>query len=118
MDPERSPYVHEAVLHLEPGTDPRAVGAAVTVELCGAVNHEGPCRWPNNHDIGLTDDLTATVFRTLFVAPEADVEEIHQRISSALRSASGWSVVAERPRPLTSDEELGAAKLARTPRRP
>jgi hypothetical protein len=117
MDPERTPHVHEAVLRLEPGTDPRAVGAAVTVELCGAVDHEGPCRWPNNHDIELADEHGESVFRTLFVAPEADVEKIHERISSALGSTSAWSVVSERRRPLTSDEAVGAVKLARTGRR-
>jgi hypothetical protein len=117
MDRERSPHVHEAVLHLDPDIDPRSVAAAVTVELCGAVDHEGPCRWPNNHDIDLVPGRTRSVFRTLFVAPEADVEQIHERISSVLRTGSGWSVVSERRRPLTTEEELGAVKLARTPRR-
>jgi hypothetical protein len=112
MDSERMPHVHEALLHLDPDTDPRAPGAAVTIELCGSVDHEGPCRWPNNHDID-----NSGLFRTLFVAPEADVEEIHERISSALRTGSGWSVVSERRRPLTSAEEAGAVKLAQTPRR-
>jgi len=112
---ERTPHVHEAVLRLEPGTDPRAVGAAVTVELCGAVDHEGPCRWPNNHDIEPTEG-GESLFRTLFAAPEADVEEIHERISSALGSTSAWSVVSERRRHLTSDEEVGAVKLAQTGR--
>ena len=117
MHPERSPHVHEAVLHLGPDIDPRSVGAAVTIELCGAVDHEGPCRWPNNHDIDLAPGRTQSVFRTLFVAPEPDVEEIHERISSALRAGSEWSVVSERRRPLTTEEESGAVKLARTPRR-
>ena len=117
MEAERTPHVHEAVLQLQPDTDPRAVGATVTVELCGAVDHEGPCLWPNNHDIDLAQGRSEAVFRTLFVAPEADVDAIHGRISSALHSASGWSVVSERRRELTRDEELGAVKLARTPRR-
>jgi len=114
VESERTPHVHEAVLRLEPGTDPRAVGAAVTVELCGEVDHDGPCRWPNNHDIDLSSDGARAVFRTLFVAPEADVEEVHERVSAALGSGSGWSVVSEQRRPLTEDEVLGAAKLART----
>jgi len=36
----------EAEVRLDSGTDPAAVGAAVTVELCGHWEHEGPCRWP------------------------------------------------------------------------
>jgi hypothetical protein len=118
MGYERTPHVHEAVLRLEPDTDFDAVGAAVTVELCGAVDHDGPCRWPNNHALDLAPGRSEAVFRTLFVAPEGDVEEISGRISSALRSAEGWTVVSERRRPLTSDEEAGAEKLARTGRRP
>ena len=110
--PTRAPHVHEALLRFDPDTDPRAPGAAVTIELCGSVDHDGPCRWPNNHDVD-----GRGLFRTLFVAPDADVEEIHERISSALRTGSGWTVVSERRRPLTSDEAEGAAKLALTPRR-
>ena len=105
--------MHEAVLRLAPGTDPHAVGAAVTIELCGSVDHDGPCRWPNNHDIDVVPS-GAAVFRTLFVAPKADVEEVHARVSSALRSGTIWSVLSERRRPLTDDEERGAARLART----
>ena len=38
------PYVTWARLALAPGTDPAAVGAAVTTELCGHWEHEPPCR--------------------------------------------------------------------------
>ncbi len=109
--------MHEAVVRLAPNTDPRAVGAAVTIELCGSVDHDGPCRWPNNHDIDVPPS-GAAVFRTLFVAPEADVEEVHARVSSALGSGTGWSVVSERRRPLTDEEKRGAAKLSKTAPKP
>ena len=91
--------------------------AAVTIELCGSVDHDGPCRWPNNHDIDVPPS-GAAVFRTLFVAPEADVEEVHARVSSALGSGTGWSVVSERRRPLTDEEKRGAAKLSKTAPKP
>jgi hypothetical protein len=35
-------YALEAEIELPEGCDPRAVGAAVTVELCGHWEHEGP----------------------------------------------------------------------------
>jgi len=44
-------YVLEARLELDDGLDPAAVGAAVTVELCGHWEHAGPCRWPHNSEI-------------------------------------------------------------------
>jgi hypothetical protein len=113
--PPRTPSVHEAELRLGPGVDPSSVGAAVTVELCGAVDHEGPCRWPNHHAIDVGESGTA-VFRTLFVAPEVDMDDVHRRISSALRDSSDWSVASERRPPLTSDEEMSAARLDRTGR--
>ncbi len=44
-------YVAEAEIVLNEGCDPAAVGAAVTVELCGHWEHEGACRWPHNSAI-------------------------------------------------------------------
>jgi len=40
---------------LEPGSDKRAPGGAVTVALCGHWDHDGPCRWP--HHSTITSDL-------------------------------------------------------------
>ena len=47
----RKAFAFEALLELEPGTDTRAPGGAVTVALCGAWEHDGPCRWPHHSDI-------------------------------------------------------------------
>jgi hypothetical protein len=113
VQPERTPHVHEAVLRMAPDTDPRAAGAVVTVELCGSVDHDGPCRWPKDHHIDVPPS-GAAVFRRLFVPPEADVAEVHAHAYAGPGSGTGWSVVSERRRPLTEDEERGAAKLART----
>jgi hypothetical protein len=44
-------FVVEAALALTEGCDSAAVGGAVTVELCGSWDHEGPCRWPHNSAI-------------------------------------------------------------------
>ena len=43
---ERLAQVIEAELVLAADTNPAAVGAAVTIELCGSTDHDGPCRWP------------------------------------------------------------------------
>jgi hypothetical protein len=112
MEVIRGAHVHEAVLRLPEGGDTDAVGAAVTVELCGAVDHEGPCRWPHNNAIDRAED--AVVFRTIFVAPDEDVQEVRDRIALALRSSSDWSVTSEGERSLTSIEEALAARLQTT----
>lgn len=114
MTSERLPFVHEATLRLHDGTDPRAPGGAVTVELCGHWEHEGPCRWPHNNEIWPGGE-TAT-FRTIFVAPAAEEHEVKERIAAALRSAPGWDVTTSASRPLRTDEEDLAMRLARTPR--
>ncbi len=59
--------VVEAQLDLTEGTDPAAVGATVSDELCGSWDHDGPCRWPHRNEI---DAATAPArYRT--VVPRA-----------------------------------------------
>jgi hypothetical protein len=104
---ERTGHVHEATVRLDVGTDPAAVGAAVTVELCGAVDHAGTCRWPHNNEISADGER----FRTVFVAAEPEVDEVHRRTALALRSATGWSVASNGARDLTTGERELAARL-------
>jgi hypothetical protein len=103
------PYVHEAAVSLQEGTDPAAVGAAVTTELCGAAEHDGPCRWPHNNAIDLGEDIAA--FRTVFVAPESEEREVRTRIQLALRSSDQWVVKSDRTRPPSPDERALARLL-------
>jgi hypothetical protein len=112
MADDRSPYVHEAVISLEGAADPAAVGAAVTTELCGAVDHDGPCRWPHNN--ALVRRAERTVFRTVFIAAKSEEREVRKRIRSALRSSEGWEIVSDRTTSLTRDERALVARLART----
>jgi hypothetical protein len=107
---ERGPHVHTAMIRLTPGADPAAVGAAVTVELCGHWEHEGPCRWPHNNAI--EDVAPVAAFRTVFVASEGDVEDVHARIDRALHSSAGWTVLASGPRAPTAEEQALGAKLS------
>lgn len=103
-------FVHEAELRLEPGTDPAAVGAAVTTALCGHWEHEGPCRWPHNNATDGSD--AGTSFRTLFVASATDEDEVRERIERSLQEASGWVVLETRARPVSSPERPLARRLA------
>lgn len=105
----RHAFVHEAVIELAHSTDPRAVGAAVTVALCGHWDHEGPCRWPHNNE------LADEVFRTLFVCGEDEESEVRSRIVSALRGSSEWQVISDRERPVAEEEHPLAQSLLRVP---
>jgi hypothetical protein len=104
-------------LQLDGGTEPAAVGAAVTTALCGHWQHEGPCRWPHNNDIQLVDVAVAS-FRTLFVAPAIDEHQVRERIERSLREGVGWTVLRAGPRRVSAPEEPLARRLARTPSRP
>lgn len=108
---DRRAWVHEAVIALATDTDPRAVGAAVTVALCGHWEHDGPCRWPHNNEI------TSGLFRTLFVCTTDDVDEVRRLISGALATTPQWQLVSERDRPVADSERALAADLLRVPRR-
>jgi hypothetical protein len=109
----REAFVHDAELVLNDGVDPGAAGAAVTTELCGHWEHEGPCRWPHNSDIDV--DSEPARFRTVFVAEPAEEQELRVRIEGALAAADGWRVVSSGPRALTPNEQALGERLARTP---
>lgn len=93
-------YVHEAKARLLAG-DHAALGAAITVGLCGHWDHEGRCRWP--HYTGVTGGDATIVTRTVFVADATDEGEVRARMDEQLRSgrlegpdgtASRWELLA------------------------
>jgi hypothetical protein len=107
-------FVIDAELVLRDGIDPAAAGAAVTVELCGHWNHEGPCRWP--HHSAIDPERDPARFRTLFVADAAEAEAVRGRIVTALRSATGWRLVSVFSRPVAEAERALADRLLAGPR--
>ena len=107
-------FAIEAELVLSEGVDPAAVGAAVTVELCGHWEHEGPCRWPHNGAIETERDPAR--FRTLFVADEREAGHVRDRIEAVLRSQLGWRLVSVRSRPVAEAERALAEHLLAGPR--
>jgi hypothetical protein len=107
-------YLIEAELVLGAGMDPGAVGAAVTVELCGHWEHEGACRWP--HNSAIDDSRDPARLRTLFVADEAEAAAVGDRIEASLRCATAWTVVSSRSRPVATAERPLAERLLTGPR--
>jgi hypothetical protein len=111
---EARAYVVEAELVLGGGLDPAAVGAAVTVALCGQWEHEGACRWP--HNSAIDDTLDPPLFRTLFVADEAESAAVTARIQATLRDAAAWRALSIRSRPVAGGEQALAQRLLAGPR--
>jgi hypothetical protein len=101
-------YVHEAQLQLDEATDPAAVGATVTVALCGHWEHEPPCRWPHNNELN-----EAGSFRTLFIAPPAEEALVRELIAVALGADPGWRVLQIGARDVAPSERALAERLAR-----
>ncbi|MEV6205587.1 hypothetical protein [Kitasatospora sp. NPDC051914] len=80
-------FVHDAVLALGPGGDPRAPGAAVTVALCGHWEHDPPCPLaPHRTTVEPAAGTGEMYLRVLFAADPADEAEVRARIEDALRS--------------------------------
>ena len=102
-----------AEVELGAGCDPAAVGAAVTVELCGHWEHEGPCRWPHNNAID--PGRRPAIFRTLFVADESDEGEVRSRIEKGLRGPGDWRVLSLDSRPVADHERDLAERLLAGP---
>ncbi len=114
----RIPFVHEILLRLQDGADPRGPGAAVTAGLCGHWEHEGPCRWPHLSAISdrAGNDVT---LRVLFVAELEDERDVRSRIVGAVRRGriegaprpSAWTVLRERRDELRPEEAPQAERL-------
>jgi hypothetical protein len=81
---ETRTYVHAARARLEPGGDPAALGAAVTVGLCGSWEHDGPCVWPHHSATGAAGDLTTV--RTVFRARPEHEADVRRLADAALRT--------------------------------
>ena len=77
-------YVLEAMVVLAEGADPRAVGGAITVALCGTWDHEPPCRWPHHTDVTPASDGHAV--RTTFTVEPSDEPVVRQKMVAALAS--------------------------------
>jgi hypothetical protein len=105
-------FVHAAEARLEPGGDPRALGGAVTVGLCGAWEHDGPCLWPHHSATGAAGDLTTV--RTVFRARPEHETDVRRLLEAALRTGqlagpdgttTVWQVVDSGPAEPTADEK-------------
>ena len=116
----RQPFAHDARLRMEVDEDPQAVGAAVTVALCGDWRHEPPCPLaPHHTDAERHGDQLRV--RVLFATEPGEEAEVRRRIEAALRlgrwaddtgAVTQWQVVSSGPAALLSSELEHGQRLA------
>jgi len=107
---------------MEADGDVRALGAAVTVALCGHWEHEPPCPLAPHHTAVERDGDQVGV-RVLFAAEPAAEAEVRDRIRAALAEArldgpdgitTRWLLKGSRPGHVREDETGHAARLVRS----
>ncbi len=79
----RVAFAHEAILSMSPDADSRALGAAITVALCGHWDHEPPCPLAPHHTSAARVGADVHL-RTLFAVEPRREAGIRQRIEAAL----------------------------------
>src|SRR3954452_11886079 len=97
----RKGYVQTASVVLEPGSDARGPGAAVTLDLCGSSEHEPPCPLAAHHTAAEVVEGLAQL-RILFATEPEYEANVRRRIAEALAlglvdgpdgRASRWTLV-------------------------
>jgi hypothetical protein len=84
----RVAYAHEAVVTLDEGGDTRAPGGAITVALCGAIDHEPPCPLAAHHTAAVSTEDGGLTLRVLFAAAPGRADEVRDRIDTALAAGA------------------------------
>ena len=79
----RSAFAHDALVRMEAEADASAIGAAITVALCGHWVHEPPCPLAPHHTQAQQDGDKVHV-RVLFATEPGREAEVRRRIERAL----------------------------------
>jgi hypothetical protein len=117
----RQAYAHNAVLSMDAGGDIRAPGGAITVAICGSLEHERPCPLAAHHTWAERDGGVIRL-RILFAADPADEAEVRLCIHRALRPGrfagpggvvTEWRLVSSEPADIAADEQDHAERLTR-----
>ena len=113
----RQAFAHDAVLDLTDGADERGPGGAVTLALCGALDHEPPCPVAPHHT-SLTGSGLRRQVRVLYATDDEPVAR--RTIDAALASGefvgpdgvvSRWVLHSSSAGTVTDAETGHAARL-------
>jgi hypothetical protein len=115
----RQAFAHIAELSMPTDDDGAAVGAAITVALCGHWEHEPPCPLAPHHSHADREGTTVRV-RTLFAAEPDQEPEVRRLIEQALRggeqrrpdgSITRWQLRRSEAAEVSPDELAHAERL-------
>ena len=115
----RTAYVHDALLDPEPALDHRAPGGAVTLALCGSLDHAPPCPLAPHHTTVEVEGPMLRV-RVLFAAKPQDEHQVRQLVDGALAGgvwtypdgvATRWTLVSSGPDVVRDSEREHADRL-------
>ena len=117
----RQAYAHEAVLVMGPDDDQRAPGGAITVALCGSLEHEPPCPLAAHHTAAEPRGGELHL-RILFAAAPDRADEVRGKIDAALGAGSfegpdggtsRWELIRSGCANVQPDERPHARRLLR-----
>jgi len=115
----RTAFAHDALLDAEPALDHRAPGGAVTIALCGSLDHEPPCPLAPHHTTVDPEGALLRV-RVLFAVEAADEERVRALVEAALAGGawaypdgvvSHWTVVSSASDDVRPEEREHADRL-------
>jgi hypothetical protein len=115
----RRAFAHDAVVAMEPGSNPNALGGAITKALCGSWDHRPPCPLAPHY---VTNDQTGetVTLRVLFATEPANEQRVRSLIGEALATgeltvpeggAARWQLGSASAGIVRADEEDHAAHL-------
>lgn len=119
--PSRTAHAHNATVRLHTG-DPDAIGAAITVALCGTFDHDGPCPLAPHHTSWHTDPNAPQIIhtRTLYAVDPAHHHDATTRIREGLATGkliapgghtATWRLLDDHPSTVEPHETNHAAQL-------
>ncbi|MGW2934537.1 hypothetical protein ACWDA7_22375 [Streptomyces sp. NPDC001156] len=118
----RRAFAHDGVVRMAADGDVRALGAAITVALCGHWDHEPPCPLaPHHTSTERSGDEVA--LRVLFAAAPESEADVRSRIETALSRGefegpdgvtTRWQFCGAQPSAIRQDELEHAERLMRT----
>ena len=114
----REAFAHQAVLLMDAGSDERAPGAAITLAVCGDLEHQPPCPLAPHHTASRRVGGEVHL-RTLFVVEPSRESEVRDLIDDALSAGrvetehgSGlWQLRSSGASPVRADEADHARRL-------
>ena len=106
------------------GGDPAALGGAISLHLCGAWDHPGPCPLAPHHT-ELEQEGNRVRLRVLFATEPENEQEVRSRIGAALGSGAvtgpdglttTWQPVNDQASEIFPAEVMQAFRLTTSPR--